>query len=188
MDCRGNAEGPVIRLLYLQGSEEERRMARQAYARLEREGSARRVFCDGTVRDAEAFEADLFRAGSLPFLVFCDGRPCGVTWMNTLEGRSARGHFALFRRFWGRHRSIAIGRAIFAHFLGLRDERGHLFDVVLGLAPVANPLAWKLALLCGAEKVGVIPHGVYNAAARASEDAVLTAATRESLEKSRWDA
>lgn len=187
MDCRRDEKG-VIRLAYLRGTAEERRMARQAYARLEREGSARRVFCDGTVRGPEAFEADLFRPGSLPFLVFFDERPCGVTWMNTIEGRSARGHFALFRRFWGRHRSIAIGRAIFEHFLSLRDGGGYLFDVLLGLAPVGNPLAWKLALLCGAERVGVIPHGVYDASQGAAQDAVLTVTTRESLEKSRWDA
>ena len=47
------------------------------------------MFMDGTVRSAEEFEKDLFRPGSLPFLVLYDGQPCGVSWLNTLEGRAA---------------------------------------------------------------------------------------------------
>lgn len=91
-----------VELVYFRGSEDERKLMRCAYAMLEREGSARRMFMDGTVRSAEEFEKDLFRTGSLPFLVLHDGQPCGVSWLNTLEGRAARGHYAVFRRYWGR--------------------------------------------------------------------------------------
>ena len=109
-----------------------------------------------------------------------------MSWLNTLEGRAARGHYAVFRQYWGRKMSVTIGRSIFEHYLGLRDERGYLFDVLIGIAPVSNPLAWKLALLCGAEKQCVLPHFAYNARTGETEDAVLTTTTRESLEESRW--
>ena len=82
-----------VELVYFRGSEDERKLMRCAYAMLEREGSARRMFMDGTVRSAEEFEKDLFRPGSLPFLVLHDGQPCGVSWLNTFEGRAARGHW-----------------------------------------------------------------------------------------------
>lgn len=170
-----------ITVLYLKGDDYERRMVREAYARLEHDGTAKRVFCDGTVRNAAAFEADLFRAGSLPFIVFSDASPCAVTWLNSIEGRSARGHFAIFRPFWGREKTIAIGRNIFAYYLGLKDVYGYLFDVVIGLVPVSNPLGWKLALLCGAERKCAIPHGIYNAFTEHTEDAVLTVTTRKTL-------
>ena len=62
-----------VELVYFRGSEDERKLMRCAYAMLEREGSARRMFMDGTVRSAEEFEKDLFRPGSLPFLVLHDG-------------------------------------------------------------------------------------------------------------------
>lgn len=173
-----------VGLVYLRGSAEERALVRNVYVRFELEGTARRVFMDGTVTSAEAFEADLFRPGSLPFLVSYDGEPCGVSWLNTIEGRSARGHYALFRAFWGRRRTIEIGRGIFRHYLGLRDARGDLFDVLIGIAPACNPLAWKLALLCGAKQQCVLPHFAYNAGTGLTEDAVLTTTTRESLEES----
>ncbi len=175
-----------VELVYFRGSEDERKLMRCAYTVLEREGSTRRMFMDGTVRSAEEFESDLFRPGSLPFLVLYDEQPCGVSWLNTLEGRAARGHYAVFRRYWGRKTSIAIGRGIFEHYLGLRDGCGYLFDVVIGIAPESNPLAWKLALHCGAKKQCVLPHFAYDASTGKTEDAVLTTTTRESLEESRW--
>ncbi len=82
--------------------------------------------------------------------------------------------------------SVAIGRSIFEHYLGLRDGDGYLFDVLIGVAPVSNPLAWGLALRCGAKKQCVLPHFAYNAFTGKTEDAVLTTTTRESLEESRW--
>ena len=47
-----------VGLVYLRGSAEERALVRNVYVRLELEGTARRVFMDGTVTSAEAFEAD----------------------------------------------------------------------------------------------------------------------------------
>lgn len=170
-----------ITVLYLKGDDYERRMVREAYARLEHDGTAKRVFCDGTVRNAAAFEADLFRAGSLPFIVFSDASPCAVTWLNSIEGRSVRGHFAVFKPFWGREKTVVIGQSIFEYYLGLNDVYGYLFDVVIGLVPVSNPLGWKLALLCGAERKCVLPHAIYNAFTGRTEDAVLTVTTRETL-------
>ena len=74
-----------------------------------------------------------------------------------------------------------MGRAIFSRVLTFKDQQGYLFDVLLGLTPRKNALAWRLALLCGARQIGVIPHGVFDAANGKSADAMLVAVTRDSL-------
>ncbi len=166
---------------YLQDSPDARKHLSQVFDRMCAEGTLERTFYDGTVRTREEFLADVLRTGSLPFLVFWEGRPAGFTWYNTLEGRSARGHYVFFKSVWGRKTSALIGRCIYERFLTLRDERGYLFDLILGLTPKSNAVAWKLPLLCGAFIIGEIPHGAYMAASGQTEHAVLVGVTRESL-------
>lgn len=166
---------------YLKDSPEARERLSYVFERMCAEGTLERTFYDGTVRTREEFLADVLRIGSLPFLVFWEGKPAGFTWYNTLEGRSARGHYVFFKSVWGRKTSALIGRCIYEHFLTLRDERGELFDLILGLVPKRNAVAWKLPLLCGAFIIGEIPYGAYMAATGRSEDAVLVGVTRESL-------
>ena len=166
---------------YLKDSPVSRERLSYVFNRLCDEGTLGHLFSDGTVRTREEFVADILRVGSLPFLVFWEGKYAGLTWYNTLEGRSARGHYVFFKSVWGRRTSAVIGRCIYEHVLSLRDEHGYLFDVILGLVAKRNALAWKLPLLCGAFPVGDIPHGAYMAEKDRSEDAVLVAVTRESL-------
>ena len=166
---------------YLQDSPDARKHLSHVYDRMCAEGTLKRTFYDGTVRTREEFLADVLRTGSLPFLVFWEGRPAGFTWYNTLEGRSARGHSVFFRSVWGRKTSALIGRCIYDYILTLQDGKGFLFDVLLGLMPMRNALAWKLALQCGASRLCIIPHGAYIAASGHTEDAMLVAVTRECL-------
>lgn len=166
---------------YLKDTPVSRERLSYVFDRLSDERTLGRLFSDGTVRTKEEFVVDILRVGSLPFLVFWEGRPAGLTWYNTLEGRSARGHYVFFKAVWGRRTSVVIGRCIYEYVLSLRDERGYLFDVILGLVAGRNTLAWKLPLLCGAFLVGNIPYGAYMAEEGRSEDAVLVAVTRKSL-------
>ena len=166
---------------YLKDDEYGRACLTGVFARMQAEGTLERTFYDGTVRTCEAFLADVLRVGSLPFLVFWEGRPAGFTWYNTLEGRSARGHYVFFKAVWGRATSARIGRCIYEHVLTLRDGQGYLFDLILGLVARRNALAWKLPLHCGAFVIGEIPHGAYMAATGRTETAVLVGVTRESL-------
>ena len=170
-----------FRMLYLNDGEEERELLHGVYARLEAEGTAKRTFYDGTVTNAEEFVAHMLCPGSLPFLLFWDGKPAGITWFNSCEGRSARGHFVLFRDVWGRETTAAIGRGIFTYMLTLKDNIGFFFDVLLGLTPASNSLAWRLGMLCGAKEVGSIPMGIFNARSGRAEDAKLYYVTRDVL-------
>ena len=166
---------------YLGDTPEDHAYLNYIFDRACRERILARTYYDGTVQTKEDFIKDVLRPGSLPFLVLWEGRPAGFTWFNSIEGRSARGHFLIFRDAWGKKRTIPIGRGIFTYIMTRADQDGYLFDVILGLTPVKNVLAWRLALMCGAVSVGVIPHGAYIAAIGKSEDALLMSVTRKSL-------
>lgn len=166
---------------YLADRPETRELLKTIFERMRDEGTLTRTFYDGTVRTAEEFVADVLRMGSLPFAIYWEGCLAGFCWLNTFEGRSARGHYVFFRRFWGRKTSARMGRRIYEYLLTLRDDRGYLFDLVLGLTPKQNAVAWKLPLLCGAFVIGDIPHGAFMANEGRTVDAVLTGVTRESL-------
>ena len=97
---RGGRDMSRVELVYFRGSEDERKLMRCAYAMLEREGSARRMFMDGTVRSAEEFEKDLFRPGSLPFLVLHDGQPCGMQLSKTVGGRLPISTISYRSKWW----------------------------------------------------------------------------------------
>lgn len=151
------------------------------YHKMEREKLLERVFYDGTVSSREEFLTEIFRPGSLPFAIMAGEDLACFTWLNSLEGRCARGHFTFFRRFWGRKMSVPLGRRFFQYILSLRDARGYLFDSVLGITPKANALSWKYALECGCALVGTMPRFAWAADRGESVDAVAVAATRECM-------
>lgn len=152
-----------------------------AFTRMEQDNTVRATFYDGTVKTMDEFLADLCRPGSLPYAVFWQGSPAGVAWLNSVEGKSARGHFVFFSNVWGHGRARKIGRSIYEGFLGYQDDRGYLFDVIIGITPKNNVLAWRGAVASGAQIVGTIPHGAWLHYENRCVDAVLTAATREML-------
>ena len=167
--------------VYLGNIPEGRELLLRIYDRLAEEGTAKRIFCDGTVTCAEEFADDLLRPGSLPFMVCtAAGVPAACGWLNSIEGRSAQGHSVVFKDFWGKH-SLQIARHLLGHILTRRDEHGYLFDVILCFTPRRNALGWKMMERCGSPRVGVVPHFAYIAETGETEDAVLTVTTRQSL-------
>lgn len=145
------------------------------------EGLLARVFYDGTVRTREQFLADVLRPGSLPFVIMAGEEVACFTWLNSIEGRAARAHFVIFRKFWGRKTRIPLGRNFYRYVLSIRDADGCLFDCLYGITPENNPLAWKAALQSGWKLIGTIPNCVFLADRRKSVGGVVTAATREIL-------
>ena len=151
------------------------------FDRMVAEGLLSRVFYDGSVQNGEQFLAEVLRPGSLPFAIMAGDEVACFTWLNSIEGRAARGHFVFFRKFWGRKTSVPIGRRYFRYALSRRDADGYLFDCIVGVTPRYNPLSWKFALECGCDMVGTIPAYLYMADTRTSVDAVAVAATREGM-------
>lgn len=166
---------------YLPEGEESKMILSYVFSRLHEEKTFSTVYSDGTVSSKEEFIRDVLRPGSLPFLVFWEGKEAAFCWLNSIEGRTARMHFVFFRSSWGRIISRDIGRCMLEYLLSLKDEHGFLFDVILGLTPQSNALAWKLSLDCGAVDVGIVPLGLFDSRIGHSVDARLVAITRESL-------
>lgn len=158
-------------------------IVRMAYEKMVQEGLFATVFHDGSVQTLEDMQDYLLRPGQMPFAIFADsGELAAFVWLNGYEWRSARGHFVFFKKFWGRVKSIHLGRSIFAYLMQLKDAEGYLFDVLVGITPKNNPLAWRRAIECGARLVGTIPQYCFMADTGESMDAVAVAVTRESLE------
>lgn len=145
------------------------------------EGLLPRLFHDGAARTRDAFAEVILRPGSLPFVLMADGDMAAFVWCQVTQPRTARVHFVVFRRFWGRATRLALSRRVFRYLLTRRDADGHLFDSLYGVTPENNPLAWKAALQCGWRKVGVIPRFVWLAERGETVGGVITAVTRDML-------
>lgn len=156
-------------------------MLERVWRRIAADRLAEDLFYDGSVRTWPEFRAQLLRPGCLPFMAYANGELAMFTWLNSLEGKMARSHFAVFRQFWGRKKRIPLGQHLYRHILALKDERGHLLDCLYGITPAANRLALNAVLACGWEKRGVIPHACQIQKSGQIVDGVLTCATREIL-------
>lgn len=139
------------------------------------------LFYDGSVCTRDDFLHEMLKPGTLPFVVMRGESLACFSWLNEIQGRAARTHVVLFRKFWGRKLCGVIGRNLYRYLLSLRDENGFLFDCLYGITPENNPLAWKAALRCGWRLVGTIPNRVFLADENKSTGGVVTVATREFL-------
>lgn len=168
------------RMWYLEDCEASRHALRGVYRRIHQQGLRGAVFYDGSMEDETAFLAAMLRPGVLPYLALTDDEPAAFVWLNGIEGRAARGHFVFFKDFWGRKKSVPLGRFLFEYLLSLRDGQGYFFDVLVGVTPASNPLVWRRAVDCGARLVGTLPRFCLMADGT-TQDGVAVAVTRTSL-------
>lgn len=152
-------------------------VARCVYMRMEDENLIKPTLYGMHNKSFEAFVALVLRNGTLPYLLMDGKRLVGFAWYDAFAAKSCIGHVVFFKEAWGNARQF--GKQIYKQLLSYRDEVGFLFDCVIGLTPINNPLAWKGAIACGALKIGVVPKALFDAESGESIDAVLTVATRE---------
>lgn len=145
------------------------------------EGILESLFYDGSVKTGDEFIKEVLRPGSLPFVVMGDGELAACSWLNQIAGRTARVHYAIFRKFHGRRIHQSIGKHLYGYILTRKDAGGHMFDCLYGITPAINPLAWKAALACGWKKTGILPQSCFIEAEGKSVAGIITCATRETL-------
>lgn len=149
----------------------------EVWVRMDREGIARLVFCDGSVEDAATF-ADLMNCGHVhPFCVFRDQELLALVWLTNLEGKMCRGHFCVFKKYWPESRHI--GSFVRSSLLAQKYEDGsYCFDVLVGMIPKINARAVNVAKKAGFVYAGSIPFGAWIKERGVSVDMVVLAATR----------
>ena len=151
---------------------------RDVWARLEAEGTARFIFCDGSVRDADSFVSEMNATHVHPFCMFADDKLAAIVWLTNLEGKSCRGHFAVFAQYgiYSRH----LGSTMREYLLQMRHETGeYCFDVLVGMVPKLNCKAFNVVKRAGFVHTGTIPRGAWIEEQRMSVDMLILTATRE---------
>ena len=156
---------------------ESERIVRHVHMRLAEEGLLKSTLYGMQDRSVDAFVSLVLRSGTLPYLLMDSKQLVGFAWYDAFAAKSCFGHVVFFKDAWGRARQY--GKQVYRQLLSYSDGMGVLFDCVMGLTPVNNPLAWKGAIACGASKIGVIPKALFDAESGESMNAVLTVATRK---------
>ena len=156
---------------------ESDRIVRHVHGRLAEEGLLKSTLYGMHDKSGDAFVSLVLRSGTLPYLLMDGKQLVGFAWYDAFAAKSCFGHVVFFKDAWGRARQY--GKQVYRQLLSYSDGMGFLFDCVMGLTPVNNPLAWKGAVACGASKIGVIPKALFDAESGESMDAVLTVATRK---------
>ncbi len=129
------------------------------------------VFYEGTIKTAESFLAMAKSFGTFFYLLYDDKDVVGYTWLNRFENKTARQHYCVFKKFWGK--SIDIGKFTLESFLKQKDSEGdYIFDLLTGFIPAWNKKAINFSLKCGGKTYGEIPNAIYNAKMQRSEPAV----------------
>lgn len=150
----------------------------QIWSRMDQEGMAGAVFCDGSVVDAETFAELMGSSHVHPFCVFRGSDLVALVWLTNLEGKMCRGHFCVFRKYWPESRHI--GAFVRKSLLEQKYKDGsYCFDVIVGMIPKINTRAVNVAKKAGFEYIGSIPFGAWIKEKGASVDMVVLAATRE---------
>ena len=144
-------------------------------------GVAESTFYGAQATDHHSFRDLVRRPCNDVFMIAYDGTPVALGWLNDRKERSAHLHFAFFHKpKWKRGEippHVQAGR----YFVS-RCVRDLPLDVLIGTTPVRAKSACKYIQRVGAKPIGIIPYGAWFADTKQSEDALLTAITRESTE------
>jgi hypothetical protein len=126
---------------------------------MEQEGTAKKVFHAGSVKAPHQF-VKWMKDEKINAIVVTDddGTPLGLAWIGGIEDRRAWYNFNVFKAAWGK-RAAEVAIAARDHWLYMKDSRGeYLFDLLLGVTPANNRLALRLAKMCGAKPLPMIPN------------------------------
>lgn len=150
------------------------------YRRMVEEGTAKRVFFDGSVSNEEAF-LNMFKHNpeNHLFVIKTDGEPAAIAWLNGVRNYTATAHFCLFKRVWGK-KGIEVGKRAIQFFLNMKDWDGRYYhDVITGLTPSCNRLAVRWIQKIGMKILGEIPNVIWDAENQESVPGVISYITRE---------
>jgi len=139
------------------------------YDRMESEGLADTVFYDGSCQSADQFLSMMKHGMNRLFVIVLSYDISGVVWLNSFEARSAQFHFCFFNNLRGK-KALEVGKDTVCELLYM-ENGSPLFDVLIGIVPVANVSANRWCRMLDFNVLGVLPSGIYNARSEKSEPA-----------------
>ena len=152
------------------------------WEKLIEDGIVKSLFYGGTVKSFPDFFDFMNRRGTLAYVLLKNKDLHGFFWLNNFVGKTAQIHCTGFKKSIGTRRNAHIfARKCISYALCLNDDDGFLIDTVLGYTPISNTLSVKFNERAGMIKIGQIPSYCNMAYEGTVVDAVLTYATRETL-------
>lgn len=134
---------------------------KQLFKRMQSEGLVERVFPGGSIKTSDEFLHVMKYGQCKLFLIFCDSEIAGITWLTEFKHRSAVAHFCSFKRAQG-EKTWLIAKKVLNELLYMKDLKGYIFDVLLGMIPSNNEIAVKFAQKYGMIVVGEIPNAIWD--------------------------
>ena len=173
----------MYRIIFVQKDSQSVLIFHQVWCKLRDENLVETLFFDGTCKNFSDFMDIMTRKNTLPFALFKDDEIYGFFWLNNFAGKTAQIHFTAFKNSIGLRRCApSFGTKCISYALSLKDELGYFIDTILGVTPISYKLALKFNKRAGMKEIGRIPNRCVMYYKRRVEDALLTYATRETLE------
>lgn len=122
----------------------------------QREGTFKRVFCEGEIEGPEQFLELLKLPHNAPVFIYRGMKPIGFAWLNGFAGNIAFGHFCFLIEAWGKDAEPA-GRMVLDYWMTFPA-----IQVVIGTTPETNGPAANYAERIGFARLGSIPRMVHN--------------------------
>lgn len=155
----------------------------QVFRTIVMEGSAHRVFYDGSVKNTIEFIDFVKRKDVSVFFVKFKDEDVGVFWLSTFIQKSVFINYCFYKAFWGKE-SLKISQACLDYILHEKNAYGeYLVDVLLGLTPANNKLAISFLQKNGMTVLGKIPDLIADCHYNKTVDGVLSYKTRGKSQK-----
>ena len=155
------------------------------YRQMAEEKTLNTVLSDGTIQNEQQFLSSMKTSCQL-FVILDEplgeiSTPIAITWLNRLEGKTARLHFCFFKKAWG-VKSVKVGKFICRQILDFTYGKGYLYDSLIGRIPVSNKSAIEFFKKIGVKFVGELPEGHWNHFKQQSESALVVYMNRGCLD------
>jgi len=143
------------------------------WSKMVNEGTNKVVFYAGSVRTFEQFHSFLQTKGNSVVTIWDKTDIIFIGWINSFSENSACGHFNCFKKTWGKT-SVDLCKISLKYFFSFP-----FLDTIIGVTPLGNRLAIKMALACGGKRLGVIPNYSTNFYTKKKTDVMITFVERE---------
>jgi len=141
------------------------------FEQFEEEGSIQYIFRSGEIHTPEDFIRTFKYGTNRLYISLIDDKIAAIVWLSDISGRRASIHFNALKWCWGK-KVRDEGKYVL-------DTLSTVWDCLIGITPVDNPLACRFIKQIGMKPLGVMPNMVYDEGLNESIDALITSYSKE---------